>query len=292
MSELVPFAHQQVLAEAFAKSKLFGMTDPNQVLALMAICEAEGIHPARAVQEFHLINGKPALRADAMLARFQKAGGKVEWSEYSDTKVTGVFSHPNGGSLEVTWTIEQAHSIGLVRSGSGWTKFPRAMLRSRCVSEGVRSVYPGCVTGVYTPDEVESMDDAKPRATRVTKDMGPAVVVQGPSPDAPPEESVALGPLEDMVDAVPIDAYNLHLPDGSIYAGFPTADEWVGGFTNMVYRVKASPKLADDAKKEKIMALRKANKHILDKLSATQKVAAMAGSKGIAVDEETGEIVA
>ena len=108
MSNIVPFDEKVKLAEAFAKSKLFGMTDSNQVLALMAVCEAEGIHPAKAVQEYHVIQGRPALKADAMLARFQNAGGKVEWKDYTDDKVTGVFSHPNGGSLAVTWTIEQA----------------------------------------------------------------------------------------------------------------------------------------------------------------------------------------
>ena len=29
------------------------------------------------------------------------------------------------------------------------------MLRARCVSEGIRSVYPGCVVGVYTPEEIQ-----------------------------------------------------------------------------------------------------------------------------------------
>ena len=83
MSNIIPFDEKVKLAEAFAKSKLFGMTDANQVLALMAVCEAEGIHPAKAVQEYHVIQGRPALKADAMLARFQNAGGKVEWKEYT-----------------------------------------------------------------------------------------------------------------------------------------------------------------------------------------------------------------
>ena len=35
-------------------------------------------------------------KADAILARFQAAGGKVEWKTYTDDEVTGVFSHPQG----------------------------------------------------------------------------------------------------------------------------------------------------------------------------------------------------
>jgi len=32
-------------------------------------------------------------------------------------------------------------------------KYTRAMLRSRCVSEGVKSVYPAATSGMYTPEE-------------------------------------------------------------------------------------------------------------------------------------------
>ena len=129
MSNIIPFTEMQSMADAIAKSGLFGMKDTNSVLALMAVAQAEGLHPATAARDFHIIQGKPALKADAMLARFQNAGGKVTWDEYTDDRVTGVFTHPNGGSLSVSWTIEQATKIGLVKPGSGWTKFPRAMLK-------------------------------------------------------------------------------------------------------------------------------------------------------------------
>ncbi|MDE1905999.1 MAG: hypothetical protein KGH75_06060 [Rhodospirillales bacterium] len=176
MSNIVPFQQQQALAEAFVKSGLFGVKTADQALALMALCEAEGMHPAKAIQEFHIVQGRPAMKADAMLARFQKAGGSVRWDQYTDTAVTGVFSHPQGGSVAVAWTIEQAKRIGLAGKDN-WKNYPRAMLRSRCISEGVRTVYPGIATGVYTVEEMQ--------------DMTPAQMVQlAPLPaaaDAPPE---------------------------------------------------------------------------------------------------------
>jgi len=158
MSNIVSFNEMDQMAGAIAQSGLFGMKDKNSVLALMAVAQAEGLHPATAARDFHIIQGRPALKADAMLARFQNAGGKVDWKDYTDEKVTGVFSHPNGGELAVTWTIEQATKIGLVKPGSGWQKFPRAMLRSRCISEGIRSVFPGSVTGFYSPEEVADFE--------------------------------------------------------------------------------------------------------------------------------------
>jgi hypothetical protein len=92
-----------------------------------------------------------------MLARFQSAGGKVEWGEYTDTRVVGKFSHPSGGSVEVAWTTKMAQDAGLTKNPT-WRSYPRQMLRSRCISEGIRTVFPGVVVGTYTPEEVQDMD--------------------------------------------------------------------------------------------------------------------------------------
>ena len=66
MSNIVSFTDMSQMAEAIAKSGLFGMKDTNSVLALMAVAQAEGMHPATAARDFHIIQGRPALKADAM----------------------------------------------------------------------------------------------------------------------------------------------------------------------------------------------------------------------------------
>jgi len=260
--QLMPFDQKLQLAKAFADSKLFGMTDPNQVLALMAICESEGIHPAKAVQEYHIIQGRPALKADAMMARFQAAGGKVNWEVYTDEKVTGTFSHPNGGSLVVTWTLEQARGIGLVKPGSGWQKFPRAMLRSRCISEGIRSVYPGSVTGFYSPEEVQDFEPVK------TRDMGRF--------DATP-----LKPLEQIPEIVSEDVLEASEPTGTIALMVPDSDtpylyamdleDWILQFATLCEKIGKSKKLDGGARKEKCKALARANEGYIETFSAVQK---------------------
>jgi hypothetical protein len=78
-NELVPFQDQERMANAIAKSGLFGMKDPVAVLALMAVAQAEGRHPASVAKDYHLIQGRPALKADAMLARFQKCHVRPDW---------------------------------------------------------------------------------------------------------------------------------------------------------------------------------------------------------------------
>lgn len=159
MSEIQPFSVSDLekMAIAIAKSNLFGMKTPEQALALMLLSQAEGLHPATAARDYHIIQGRPALKADAILARFQAAGGRVEWLEYSDARVAARFSHPAGGSVEIDWTLERAKTAGLAGRDS-WRQYPRQMLRARVISEGVRTVYPAVLVGMYTPEEVADMD--------------------------------------------------------------------------------------------------------------------------------------
>ena len=102
------------------------------------------------------------MRADAMLAEFQRQGGSVKWHKYDKNEAKATFAHPSGGSVDFSYSIEDAKIAGLIRPDSGWTKFPAAMLRARCISGGIRMVLPGVVCGVYTPEEVEDFDD-KPK---------------------------------------------------------------------------------------------------------------------------------
>jgi hypothetical protein len=88
-----------------------------------------------------------------MLARFLKAGGKVDWLEHNDNRVAATFSHPSGGSITVDWDMRRAEQAGLNRKRNYMT-YPRQMLRARCISEGVRAVYPVATGGMYVPEEV------------------------------------------------------------------------------------------------------------------------------------------
>lgn len=173
-TSLVPFEHQQILAASIAKSGLFGIKTPDQALALMALCEAENLHPATAMRDYHIVQGRPALKADAMLARFQAAGGTIRWAAMTEQRVSATFSHPQGGSVEIEWTIDMAKRAGLTKNPT-WTQYPRAMLRARCISEGIRTVFPGVVVGTYTPEEVEDeparFASSAPAATEMVEEV-------------------------------------------------------------------------------------------------------------------------
>jgi hypothetical protein len=159
MSELqiIPYNDMAQMAKTITASGLFGFKTESEALALMLVAQAEGSHPVSAAKEYHIISGKPALKADAMLARFQCRGGKVRWIQLSETVAEAEFSHQSGGTITIKWTIEMAHNAEITKNPT-WKKFPRAMLKARVISEGIRTVFPAVITGVYTPEEIQDMD--------------------------------------------------------------------------------------------------------------------------------------
>lgn len=248
MSQLITVDQIQTMANAVVKSQLFGMKTVEQATALMLIAQAEGYHPALAARDYHIIQGRPTLKAETMMARFQQQGGKVEWKTLTDKEVTATFSHPSGGSATITWTFEQAKQAGLTGKDN-WKNYPRAMLRARVVSEGIRTVFPGVVLGVYTPEEVQ--DIPNPPQSR---DMGRVDVLD------PVEEDVVDHP------------FSLFLSDGSVYKGYPDFSEYLEGIRSMVAKITNSTKFTPEEKKQKITSLLTANSKQIEALPALAKI--------------------
>jgi hypothetical protein len=245
MSQLITVDQIQTMANAVVKSGLFGMKTTEQATALMLIAQAEGYHPALAARDYHIIQGRPTLKAETMMARFQQQGGRIEWKTLTDEEVTATFSHPSGGSATITWTFEQARRAGLTGKDN-WKNYPRAMLRARVVSEGIRTVFPGVVLGVYTPEEVQDMSTQQP-----ARDMGAAVVVEEEKVDHP---------------------FSLFLADGSVYQSFPDFQGYLEGIRSMVAKITNSQKFNEEEKKQKITSLLTANSKQIEALPALAKV--------------------
>ncbi len=178
MSNIVPFNELESMASYIVRSKLFGAKDESQAMSLMLIAQAEGCHPMTAVQDFDIVQGRPARKTHSILARFQAAGGSVSWEEINSTHAVGTFSHKQGGSLRVEWTFEQAKKAGLTNKDN-WKNYPQAMLRARCIAEGVRAVFPGAIGGMMSVEEAFDLPPQQIRdmghADEVTVDVMPMI---------------------------------------------------------------------------------------------------------------------
>jgi len=190
------------MARAFSASKLFGVKTPEEALALCLIAQSEGRHPASAAQDYHIINGRPAKKAESMLRDFIASGGSVEWHGLDDTKADATFSHPSGGTVRISWDMIRAKKAGL--NTAMWSKYPRQMLRSRVVSEGVRTVCPGATSGMLVVEEAQDLPvrDVTPRPSVVERLNLESSVIETEIEDEPDHEGLLNAAAKQGLDAL------------------------------------------------------------------------------------------
>ena len=95
-----------------------------------------------------------------MLRDFILAGGKVQWHSLTDELADATFTHPQTGEVRIDWDMKRAQTA--FGKKDMYAKFPRQMLRSRVVSEGVRTLWPLATSGMYEPGEAA---DIRPSTT-------------------------------------------------------------------------------------------------------------------------------
>ena len=79
------------VSKTIAASGLFGFTKPEQAFCLLLLSQAEGINPALALRQFHLIDGKFSMRADAMQGKFEASGCGILWHTRTDRECAATF---------------------------------------------------------------------------------------------------------------------------------------------------------------------------------------------------------
>lgn len=210
---MIPYSDIAQMGRVMAASKLFGIQNEQQAIALMLLCQSENMHPAVAMRDFHIISGRPAMKADAMLSRFKAAGGRVRWNQYEDDGVSATFTAPDGDTITVDWTPDRVKKAQL-GGNAMHQKFPRQMLKARCISEGIRAVYPGVLSGLYAPEEVREF-------------TAPAET-SGPDRPEPPDIDALLA---DLAACQTVDACRLWLPAARQALHLKPGDELYIAFT-------------------------------------------------------------
>ena len=149
--------------ELLAQSGMFGISNAGAGFVVAATCHQQGISLMEFQRTYHIVNGKPSMRADAMLAELRKRGGKHRIIDNTVNRAA-IEIEFEGQKLKFEFTIEDARRTGDCFEKDGktlkhtWAKRPDDMLWARCVSRAVRRICPEIVSGLYTPEEVADFD--------------------------------------------------------------------------------------------------------------------------------------
>lgn len=140
---------------------------PAKAVAVILTGREMGISPMLALRSINIVDGKPIVAADLQLSRFKANGGRAHWVRLDDKHAELWLRHPNGDEHTERFTIEDAKRAALLTKTS-WIKYPMAMLRSRVISAGLKSIGYEPTSGVYDSDEAD--DIAAGAAERAVED--------------------------------------------------------------------------------------------------------------------------
>jgi hypothetical protein len=210
---LIPRSIDEIssLAEKLAKSTLIpeAMREkmPNVLVTILAGQEL-GLAPMAALRSIHVIEGKPVLSADTMVAVVLGSGKAEYFTRVAEGLESVTYETLRVGAKEprrCTWTKDMAKAAGL-HLKDNWRAYLRAMLASRAKSELARDVYPDVLAGCYSHDEARDggWDEGRASApATVHTDVADAEIVSESEPawgveiDAAPSEEAlkALAPM-------------------------------------------------------------------------------------------------
>jgi hypothetical protein len=152
-------------AEGFIPRGLVGK--PNAIAAAILTGLELGLGPMEAMRSIHIVEGKPTMSADLMLARAIRAGIRIEW-EQCDGEAATLKLERSGMKHRHSFTFAEAQRAGLTTKDV-WKKYAPAMLRARCVSAALRAFAPDVLgAGVYTPEELEPTSERPSTPVLVT----------------------------------------------------------------------------------------------------------------------------
>jgi hypothetical protein len=133
---------------------------PAQAFTIASYGKALGIEPIIALKEVYVVKGKPSMSATLMKAFVHKKLPNALFHIKTSNEKECEIEVARDKSLAITpyrFTIEDAVRAGL--RGDNWTKYPRAMLRSRCITEVCRAEFSDCFLGsIYDENEIKEIE--------------------------------------------------------------------------------------------------------------------------------------
>jgi len=194
--------------EAVAQSGMFGVTNAGAGMVVVATCQSQGISLMEFARTYHIIEGKPSMRADAMLAEFRKRGGRYSMIENSVSRAAAAFEF-EGVKIEFAVTMEDARRTGDAFKSDGktlkhnWAHRSDDMLWARMVSKAVRRLCPEIVYGLYSPEETGdfSQDRGAPSREPVQITVETAKARQQ---QVQPQEATIIEPVEVDYEVCPV----------------------------------------------------------------------------------------
>ncbi|MGE5433065.1 MAG: hypothetical protein ACM3QX_18450 [Syntrophomonadaceae bacterium] len=131
-----------------------------KLMVTMFKCQELNIPLMEGVSSIAIINNKPTMQGNLLLALINRSGKcKKMVFDSTDTYCTVTMARKDY-ELEHTekFTLKDAQAAGLT-SKDIWKKYTKTMLKWRAVANCARTVFPELLSGLYLPEEIASIDN-------------------------------------------------------------------------------------------------------------------------------------
>ncbi len=165
------------LADIMAKASIIPRDyqgNPGNILVAIQWGAELGLPPLQAMQSIAVINGRPALWGDAVIALVRGSGLlDAIHEEVTDTLATCTVKRRGEEPATRHFSMEDAKRAGLLGKQGTWSQYPKRMLQMRARAWALRDVFPDVLRGVHVAEDAQ---DIPPE-----RSMGPAEVVTMPT---------------------------------------------------------------------------------------------------------------
>jgi hypothetical protein len=171
----------QYLADSDLVPKDFKGKPANCLIAMQWGAEL-GLKPLQALQNLAIINGRPSLWGDAVIA-LVRGSPLCESVLETDDGTTATCRVKRRGEAEQvrTFSMDDAKAAGLMGKAGPWTQYPKRMRQMRARAFALRDIFPDVLRGMPIAEEV--MD------TPAERFMGNAEVVTEQKPAGWPADT-------------------------------------------------------------------------------------------------------
>lgn len=131
---------------------------PENIMIAVQMGSELGLAPMQAIQNIAVINGRPSIWGDAMLALVRGSGlcaNIKETFEGSDDgfRAVCVAKRKDGDEVRAEFSIDDAKRAGLWSKQGPWQQYPRRMLQMRARGFALRDAFPDVLHGLISQEE-------------------------------------------------------------------------------------------------------------------------------------------
>jgi hypothetical protein len=296
VTEAIQFS--EMLANSNMVPKQY-MGKPQDIMVCIQWGMEMGLAPMQALQNIAVINGKPSVYGDAMMALVQASPvceGVEESIEDEGTPnpvAVCVARRKGRAPVTVRFSVEDAKRAGLWGKQGPWQAYPKRMLQMRARGFALRDAYPDVLKGLISTEEAQDYPEETKRPPKNITPRNPLDALQAPAPapvveftapdvetgeveivDHPPFEELATEPPA----AAPTGEFAIILPGkDQPHSTYATLEEWQDAYEQFCEKIASSQKIKPRERMTKLRELREANGDTINKVDMAKRVRHIAG---------------